>query len=78
MADDSSALLFMCFSQTELRQRRKEEREKRKEQTKETIKIMKEKQQQSEIWKKRKSYYKPIAIGLTLLLGSYILYRYFW
>lgn len=64
------------FSETQLRQRRKEEREKRKEKTQEMIKQMKEKQKKCEMWKKRQSYVKPIVIGLSLLLGTFLLFRY--
>lgn len=65
-------------SGTHLRQRRQEERQKRKEKTQEVINKMKEKQRSSETWKKRRSYIKPIAIGLSILLGSYILYKLYW
>lgn len=62
-------------SEVELRQRRKEDRIKRQEKTREMISQMKEKQRSNEIWKKRKSYIKPIAIGLSILIGTYILYK---
>ncbi|XP_060593890.1 tyrosine-protein phosphatase non-receptor type 1-like [Ruditapes philippinarum] len=66
------------LSDTHLRQRRQEERHKRKERTQEMINKMKEKQKTSETWKKRRSIFKPIAIGLSLLVGTYILYRLYW
>ncbi|XP_052819203.1 tyrosine-protein phosphatase non-receptor type 1-like isoform X1 [Mya arenaria] len=65
-------------SGTQLRQRRKEEREKRKEKTQEMLRRMKAKQHQSDTWKKRKSYFKPIAIGLSIIFGSYLLYKFLW
>ncbi|KAK6178132.1 hypothetical protein SNE40_012954 [Patella caerulea] len=57
---------------------RKRVRGERKKQTAEMIKKMKEKQKKSELWKERKSYLKPICFGITLLIGSYLLYRYCW
>ncbi|KAL4234107.1 Tyrosine-protein phosphatase non-receptor type 2 [Mactra antiquata] len=63
---------------TELRQRRQEERQKRREKTQDMINKMKEKQQKSETWKKRRSYVKPVAFGLTLLIGSYFIWKFFW
>ncbi|XP_071091883.1 tyrosine-protein phosphatase non-receptor type 1-like [Haliotis cracherodii] len=57
---------------------RKRIREERKKHTQEKIKDMKERQKNSEAWKKRKSYLQPICLGLGLLLGSYLLYKYYW
>lgn len=57
----------------QLRQRIREER---KRATQEQIKNMKERQRKSEAWKHRRSYIKPICIGLALLVGSYFVYRY--
>lgn len=69
---------FLLFSDTHLRQRRQEERQKRKENTQDMINKMKEKQKQSETWKKRRSYMKPVAIGLTLLIGTYLIWKVLW
>lgn len=38
---------------------------------------MKEKLRNSELSKKRKSYFKPVAIGLTILLGGILMYTIF-
>lgn len=63
------------LSETELRRRKREERKKN---TQELIAKMKEKQRTSETWKKRRSYFKPIAIGLSILLGGILLYKFYW
>lgn len=40
---------------------------------------MKKKQRESELWRNRRSYLAPIAIGTTLLIGGLLLYYYyFW
>ncbi|KAK3085951.1 hypothetical protein FSP39_011214 [Pinctada imbricata] len=62
-------------SQSTLRRRQREER---KKSTQEQIRIMKEKQRKSELWRNRRSYVKPVAIGIALLIGGLIMYRYYW
>lgn len=64
-----------ALSETELKRRKREERRKN---TQELIKNMKEKQRNSETWKKRRSYFKPIAIGLSILIGGLLLYKFYW
>ncbi|XP_041376343.1 tyrosine-protein phosphatase non-receptor type 2-like [Gigantopelta aegis] len=57
---------------------RKRIRDERKQNTQEKIKQMKDRQQKSEVWKKRRTYLKPICIGLSLLVGGLLLYRYYY
>lgn len=64
-----------ALSETELRRRRRDERKKN---TQELITKMKEKQRTSETWKKRQSYLKPIAIGLSVLIGGLLLWKFYW
>ncbi|KAL5022634.1 hypothetical protein ScPMuIL_001789 [Solemya velum] len=57
---------------------RRRKREDRKKNTNEQIKRMKEKQRKSELRFRRRDYIRPLAVGLAILLGGYILYRYYW
>ncbi|XP_025076031.1 tyrosine-protein phosphatase non-receptor type 2-like isoform X2 [Pomacea canaliculata] len=57
---------------------RKRIREERVKKTRETLNQMKERQRRSESWKKRHSYFRPVYIGLALLIGSYMFYRFYW
>ncbi|KAL3858593.1 hypothetical protein ACJMK2_008865 [Sinanodonta woodiana] len=57
---------------------RKRQREERKKATQEVINMMREKQRKSEVMKKRKSYFKPLTVGLALLIGGILLYKYYW
>lgn len=64
-----------AISENELRRRKRDERKKN---TQELITKMKEKQRNSDTWKKRRSYFKPIAIGLSILIGGILLYKLYW
>ena len=66
--------ILLIFSAYILRKRIREER---KKETQEKIKQMKDRQQKSEVWKKRRTYLKPICIGLALIVGGLLLYRYY-
>lgn len=55
---------------------RRRNREERKKKTEEQVRRMKDKLRESELSKKRKSYLKPVAIGLTLLLGGILIYTF--
>lgn len=57
---------------------RKRVREERIKSTQDKINRMKERQRKSEVWKRRRSYLQPIAIGLALIVGSYMFYRFYW
>lgn len=73
-----SEILFVlfCFNSTF---RRKVQREERRQKTQDQIDRMKKKQRESELWRNRRSYLAPIAIGTTLLIGGLLLYYYyFW
>lgn len=59
----------------QLRRRIREERIKN---TQEKIRTMKERQRKSEAWKRRRSYLPPLAIGLAIIVGSYMFYRFYW
>lgn len=52
-------------------------RTERKQATQERIKNMKDRQRKSETWKRRRSYIQPICVGLAILVGSYIVYRFY-
>ncbi|KAK7114664.1 tyrosine-protein phosphatase non-receptor type 2-like isoform X2 [Littorina saxatilis] len=56
---------------------RRRVRDERRKSTQEKIKCMKERQRKSEAWKKRRTYFKPIGIGLAILVGSYFVYRFY-
>ncbi|XP_013385625.1 tyrosine-protein phosphatase non-receptor type 1 isoform X2 [Lingula anatina] len=58
----------------EIRRRKREERLKS---TADQIERMKRKQREHELRKQRRSWLKPICIGLVALAGGYLLYRYF-
>lgn len=69
-------LFLFCFNSTF---RRKVQREERRQKTQDQIDRMKKKQRESELWRNRRSYLAPIAIGTTLLIGGLLLYYYyFW
>lgn len=57
--------------------RRKVQREERRQKTQDQIDRMKKKQRESELWRNRRSYLAPIAIGTTLLIGGLLLYYYY-
>ncbi|XP_076449693.1 tyrosine-protein phosphatase non-receptor type 2-like isoform X2 [Babylonia areolata] len=57
---------------------RKRIREERQKSTQEKIKSMKDRQKKSAIWNRRRSYLQPICLGLALLVGSYMFYRFYW
>lgn len=61
------------YSESQVRRRNREERKKK---TEEQVRRMKDKLRESELSKKRKSYLKPVAIGLTLLLGGILIYTF--
>lgn len=53
-------------------------REERKKKTVDQLEKMKKKQKESERWRRRRPYMKPIVIGLLILAGGYLLYRWYW
>ncbi|XP_064598724.1 tyrosine-protein phosphatase non-receptor type 2-like [Liolophura sinensis] len=53
-------------------------REERKKKTIDQLEKMKKKQKESERWRRRRPYMKPIVIGLLILAGGYLLYRWYW
>ncbi|XP_062590088.1 tyrosine-protein phosphatase non-receptor type 2-like [Saccostrea cucullata] len=57
--------------------RRRIQREERRQKTQNQIDRMREKQRKSELWRNRRSYLTPVAIGITLLIGGFILYKYY-
>ncbi|XP_022340242.1 tyrosine-protein phosphatase non-receptor type 2-like [Crassostrea virginica] len=57
--------------------RRRVQREERKQKTQDQINRMKEKQRKSELWRNRRSYLTPVAIGITMLIGGLLLYKYY-
>ncbi|XP_048733745.1 tyrosine-protein phosphatase non-receptor type 1-like isoform X2 [Ostrea edulis] len=57
--------------------RRRIQREERKQKTQDQINRMKEKQRKSELWRNRRSYLTPVAIGITLFIGGLLLYKYY-
>ncbi|XP_060080818.1 tyrosine-protein phosphatase non-receptor type 1-like [Ylistrum balloti] len=59
----------------EIRRRNREERAKK---TRDQVDRMRQKQRDNEMWKNRRSYLQPVAIGLSILLGGLLLYRYYW
>ena len=59
----------------EIRRRNREERVKK---TKDQVEKMKENLRKHEISKKRKTYYKPLAIGLSIIVGGLLLYKLLW
>ncbi|CAC5403098.1 PTPN1 [Mytilus coruscus] len=64
-------------SESQLRRRNREDRKKK---TEEQVRKMKDKLRDSELSKKRKSYLKPVAIGLTgltLLIGGFLIYTFY-
>lgn len=67
-------LFLFCFNSTF---RRKVQREERRQKTQDQIDRMKKKQRESELWRNRRSYLAPIAIGTTLLIGGLLLYYYY-
>ena len=66
--------MILLYSVTTLRRRIRDER---KKSTQEQIRRMKEKQRNSELWRNRRSYVKPVALGLALLIGGILFYRYY-
>lgn len=61
------------YSESQVRRRNREERKKK---TEEQVRRMKDKLRESELSKKRKSYLKPVAIGLTLLISGILIYTF--
>lgn len=59
----------------EIRRRNREERAKK---TREQVEKMRQKQKDNEMWKGRRSYLQPVAIGISILLGGLLIYRYYW
>lgn len=59
----------------DIRRRNREERTKK---TREQVERMRAKQKDNDMWKGRRSYLQPMAIGLSILLGGLLLYRYYW
>ncbi|XP_061197368.1 tyrosine-protein phosphatase non-receptor type 2-like [Saccostrea echinata] len=57
--------------------RRRIQREERRQKTQNQIDRMREKQRKSELWRNRRSYLAPVAIGITLLIGGFFLYKYY-
>ncbi|KAJ8303506.1 hypothetical protein KUTeg_019902 [Tegillarca granosa] len=57
---------------------RKRIRDQRKKDTQEQINRMRQKQKDSDLWKKRKSYFKPIALGISIIIGGLIIYHFYW
>ena len=70
----SDIILVTRFSAYMVRRRIREER---KKSTQERIKSMKERQRKSESWKRRRSYMQPLCLGLAILVGSYMVYRFY-
>lgn len=68
-------LALLYFSSYAVRRRKREDRKKN---TYDQIQRMKEKQRKSELRFRRRDYIRPLAVGLAILLGGYILYRYYW
>ncbi|XP_033754125.1 tyrosine-protein phosphatase non-receptor type 1-like isoform X2 [Pecten maximus] len=59
----------------EIRRRNREERSKK---TREQVEKMRQKQKDNDMRKSRRSYFQPVAIGLSILLGGLLIYRYYW